>query len=184
MACRRGADQRGSGVHGRHPRALPAVFRTGGHVRDREQRSGCRCISSSVRNGRRAASRVFELQSNPLDGVPAPAKPGAHHSSPDLVSDAFTRAAAVLFNNPNLSVAAVYSLPNGASLPVRVIRRDTEGEGPSRWRLRALKQHHVRVADVRRCRSGRWNGCSISIGPEHMERVRHQTRTSERAYGS
>ena len=45
------------------------------------------------------------------------------------MSDAFARAAAVLHRNRDMSTAAVYVLPNGASLPVRVIEVDQEHDG-------------------------------------------------------
>ena len=83
---------------------------------------------------------------------------------------AFALAAAALHNDPNLSTAAVYTLPNGASLPVRVIEVSLEWEGaPSGTHIREdATMFEVLMSAVPE-RPIEWTegvqGACVSVGP-------------------
>ena len=88
------------------------------------------------------------------------------------MDSAFTRAAAALARDPNLSAAAVYGLPNGAAIRVRVVRRDQEREGvvnrdqldlsSTTFELTKCSVPERPVADSE---GEDALGCTISIGP-------------------
>ena len=85
------------------------------------------------------------------------------------MAGAFARAAAVLHRNADISTAAVYGLPSGAALPVRVIEVDQEHEGLiDRSRTRQTTYAFELLMNEVPERPVEWTegvtGCTISVG--------------------